>query len=306
LKLLLLGCEGQVGWELQRSLAALGPLVCLPRAGRDDLCGDLCDGDGIARTMRQVNPDVVVNAAAYTAVDKAESQVELAARINTEAPGMLASLCAQNGSVLVHYSTDYVFDGSGSAAWREDDTTSPINTYGQTKWDGEQAIRAEGCDHLVFRTQWVYATRGNNFMRTMLRLCAERDELQVIDDQHGAPTGAALIADVTAHAIVAARGERDLLGTYHLAAAGQTTWFDYAHWVIAAARSAGWPVRVAQDHILPVPSTAYKTAAIRPANSRLSLDRVQSTFGLTLPDWSVGCLHTLHEILAQELHEARS
>ena len=247
--------------------------------------------------VREVRPDVIVNAAAHTAVDKAESEPDLARAINATAPGVLAREAAACGAWLVHYSTDYVFSGEGSRPWTEDDPTGPLNVYGQTKLEGEQLIRASGCRHLIFRTSWVYASRGNNFARTMLRLAGERDALTVIDDQHGAPTGADLLADVTAHALTAAIRQPALAGTYHVAASGETTWHGYASHVIEFARAAGRSLRVTSDAIHPVASTAFATAARRPANSRLATDKLRQTFGLVLPEWKTGVERMLVEIL---------
>ena len=239
MKILLLGKNGQVGWELQRALAPVGTVVALDRGGADGLHGDLEDLDGIDRTVRSLAPDVIVNAAAYTAVDKAETDVERAQRINAEAPGVLARAAATVGALLVHYSTDYVFDGSGDTPWRENAPTAPLSVYGRSKLAGEEAIRAAGCRHLILRTSWVYAARGGNFARTMLRLAAERERLTVIADQLGAPTGAELIADVSAHALRAEHADRSLGGTYHLAAGGETSWHGYASFVIEQARKLG-------------------------------------------------------------------
>jgi dTDP-4-dehydrorhamnose reductase len=232
MKILLFGKGGQVGWELQRSLAPLGELVALS-ANSQGLCGDFTDLDGIAQTVRSVAPDMIVNAAAYTAVDKAETEVELSRTINALAPGVLARQAQQCGAWLIHYSTDYVFDGTGDKPWLETDSTGPLGIYGKTKLEGEQAIVASGCQHLIFRTSWVYAARGANFVKTMLRLAKERDKLTVIDDQIGAPTGAELLADVTAHAIRTVQQYPELSGIYHLAASGLTSWHSYARFVIA-------------------------------------------------------------------------
>ncbi len=296
MKILLLGKNGQVGWELQRALAPLGVVVALDRAGADGLRGDLEDLDGLGRTVRRLAPEVIVNAAAYTAVDKAETDVERAGRINAEAPGVLAAAAAELGALLVHYSTDYVFDGSGDRPWREDSPTGPLSVYGRTKLAGEDAIRASGCRHLIFRTSWVHAARGGNFARTMLRLAAERERLTVIADQIGAPTGAELIADVSAHAIRATRAEPHLGGTYHLVADGATSWHGYAHFVIDTARELGVSLKVGE--IAPIASRDYPTAAARPLNSRLDTQRLRSAFGLHLPDWRDGVARMLREILA--------
>jgi len=295
--ILLLGKNGQVGWELQRSLAPLGALVALDRHGADGLCGDLNDLDGLAATVRAVRPAVIVNAAAHTAVDRAESEPELAQRLNAEAPAVLAREAAACGALLVHYGTDYVFDGSGDAPWTEDAPTAPLNVYGRTKLAGEQAIRQAGGAHLILRTSWVYAARGGNFARTMLRLAQERERLTVVGDQWGAPTGAELIADVTAHAVCQVLRRPQDAGTYHLAAAGVTTWFEYAKYVLAQAQQAQTAMKFAVNEVVPVATAAYPTPARRPHNSRLDTRRLQATFGLTLPPWQDGVRRLLAEIL---------
>ncbi len=303
MKILLLGKNGQVGWELQRSLAPLGEVIAPDRhgdsAGAGELAGDLNDLQGLERTIAAVRPQVIVNAAAYTAVDKAESEPELAHRINAEAPGVLARAAAKQHALLVHYSTDYVFDGSGSASWKENDAPGPLSTYGRTKLAGEQAVHAGGCRHLIFRTSWVYAARGGNFAKTMLRLATERDELKVISDQIGAPTGADLLADVTAHAIRRAllTDGSEYSGIYHLAAAGETSWFDYARFVLEYAEQKGRTFKVRFPQIQSIPTSAYPTPARRPGNSRLDCARLHYRFGLTLPHWQAGVARMLEEIL---------
>ena len=297
MRILLLGKNGQVGWELQRSLAPLGELTALDRHGADGLCGDLGNPEGIAATVRAVQPQLIVNAAAYTAVDQAESEPELARRINAAAPAVLAREAAAGGALLVHYSTDYVFDGSGERPWREDDATAPLSVYGQTKLEAEQAILASGCAHLILRTSWVYAARGGNFAKTMLRLAQERERLTVIDDQWGAPTGAELIADVSAHAIAQTRQQPGKAGIYHLAPAGETTWFQYAKHVIAQAQQAQSAIKINATEILPIPTSAYPTPARRPHNSRLDTRKLQAAFGLSLPPWQRGVDRMLVEIL---------
>lgn len=297
MKILLLGKNGQVGWELQRALAPLGEVVALDRRGHDTLCGDLAQLDGLAATVRAVRPDVIVNAAAHTAVDRAESEPALATLLNATAPGVLAREAAALGAWLVHYSTDYVFDGSGHQARQEDDPTAPLSVYGRSKLEGEQLIAQSGCRHLIFRTSWVYAARGGNFAKTMLRLATERDRLTVVSDQVGAPTGAELIADVTAHALRAVQARPELSGLYHLVAAGETSWFDYARHVIGWARARGHAVRVAPQAIEPVPTTAFPTPARRPLNSRLDTTRLREAFGLHLPPWQQGVERMLAEIL---------
>ena len=296
MKVLLFGCKGQVGWELQRALAPLGELVALDFDSTGPWRADFSDPGSLAATVQAVRPDVIVNAAAHTAVDRAESEPALARTLNAEAPAVLAREAAARGAWLVHYSTDYVFDGSGDAPRGEDAPTAPLNVYGATKLEGEEAIRASGAKHLLFRTSWVYGTRGGNFARTMLRLAAERDRLAVIDDQIGAPTGAELLADVTAHAIRAVVRDAAPGGTYHLVAGGETSWHGYACRVIEAARAAG-AVKVAADAIVAVPSSEFATAAQRPRNSRLDTTLLRRTFGLELPPWQVGVDRMLAEIL---------
>ena len=295
MKILLLGKNGQVGWELQRSLSVLGELVALDRHSTP--CGDLSQPQRLQETVRALRPDVIVNAAAHTAVDKAESEVDLARILNAAAPAALAQAAAETGAWLVHYSTDYVFDGSGDRPWLEGDATGPLGVYGQTKLEGEQAIAASGCKHLIFRTSWVYAARGGNFAKTMLRLAQERERLTVIDDQHGAPTGADLIADVTAHAIRIVQQKPELAGLYHLVAGGETSWHGYASHAIACAREMrpdlGWKVA----EIAPVPTSAFPTPARRPLNSRLNTEKLQLAFGLALPHWQRGVDRLLVEIL---------
>ena len=297
MKILLLGKNGQVGWELQRSLAPLGELIALDHDGAPGLSGDFAHPESLAATVRDVAPDLIVNAAAHTAVDKAESEPELARAINALAPGVLAREAAALGALLVHYSTDYVFDGSGSAPWTEDAPTGPLSVYGATKLEGEQLILDSGCHHLIFRTSWVYAARGGNFAKTMLKLAADRDALTIIDDQHGAPTGAELLADVTAHAARMTLANPALAGTYHLAAGGETTWHGYARHVIEFARAHGVAIKVAPDAIRPVPTSAFPTPAKRPANSRLDTRKLQQAFGLVLPAWQSGVERMLTEII---------
>ncbi|RYZ54664.1 MAG: dTDP-4-dehydrorhamnose reductase [Sphingobacteriales bacterium] len=336
MKILLLGKNGQVGWELQRALAPLGTLIALDRTALDRtaldrttldwtgslqrLCGDLTNLTGLIATIEQLKPNVVVNAAAYTAVDKAESEPLLATQINREAVAALAKTCAQINAILVHYSTDYVFNGAGHTAWTEDDASHPLNVYGQTKRAGELAILQSGCDALIFRTSWVYATRGSNFIKTMLRLAQEREQLNIINDQTGAPTSAALIADVTAHALKAYAekiyaeksysektftGKTDtektasLSGIYHLTAAGEVSWYDYASFIFEQARAHGVALKLQQVNA--IATSAYVTPALRPLNSRLNLSKIQRTFHLTLPDWQQGVVHTLQELIEENI-----
>ncbi len=296
MKILLFGKTGQVGWELQRSLAPLGELISL-HTQSDTLCGDLKQLTDIKQTILGLAPDVIVNAAAYTAVDKAEQEQESAHTINAEAPGIMAQAAKQLNSWLIHFSTDYVFDGSGCLPREETDTTNPINTYGKTKLAGEEAITESGCQHLIFRTSWVYGAHGNNFIKTMLRLAQERDQLKIIDDQIGAPTGAELLADVTAHAMRTAIHKADVSGCYHLAPQGQTSWHGYAQFIFERALTAGIPIKVKSDAVLTIPSSEFPTPAKRPLNSRLDTHKLQSTFNLVLPDWQAGVSRTLAEIL---------
>jgi dTDP-4-dehydrorhamnose reductase len=294
MKILLLGKNGQVGWELQRSLAPLGELISLDRQAVNGLCGDLSDLDSLRATIRQVKPDVVVNAVAYNEVDKAESESELADLVNAQAVRVLAEEARSLDAVLVHYSTDYVFSGQGETSWRESDAAAPLNQYGASKLAGEQAIVASGCTHLIFRTSWVYCTRGNNFAKTMLRLAKERETLCVIADQIGAPTGAELIADVTAHAIVQVNQHPELAGIYHLVAGGEVSWHGYASHVIGFAQSIGEQMKVTVIH--PIDSTAYPTVARRPLNSRMNTQKLQDNFSLHLPDWQSGVNRMLMEV----------
>jgi len=298
MRILLLGKDGQVGWELQRALAPLGEVVALGYDGHSGFSLDVTDETAVRATVAAVMPQVIVNAAAYTAVDRAESEADIAHRVNAEAPGVLADEAAMRGIWLVHYSTDYVFDGSGSRPRHEDDPTGPLSVYGKTKLAGEEAIRASGCRHLILRTSWVYAARGDNFARTILKLAAEREQLTVIADQVGAPTGADLIADVTAHLVRAVVSADDASrgGTYHLVASGETSWHGYANFVIEEARrrhASEFKVR----EVAPVLSSAWPTAAVRPLNSRLDTTRLQADFGIHLPDWRFGVGRLLDEIL---------
>ncbi|GLH45278.1 NAD(P)-dependent oxidoreductase [Pseudomonas atacamensis] len=295
MKILLLGKNGQVGWELQRSLAPLGELVALDRHLVDGLSGDLSNLESLRATIRQIKPDVIVNAAAYTAVDKAESETELADRVNGLASGVMAEEAASLGAWLVHYSTDYVFSGQGFTPWQETDPVAPVNHYGASKLAGEQAIIASGCNHLIFRTSWVYGARGNNFAKTMLRLAKDREALSVIADQIGAPTGADLIADVTALAIQQVTKRPELAGLYHLAAAGEVSWHGYASHVIDFAKAQGEELAVTT--VNPIETTAYPTPAQRPLNSRLNTQKLRDNFSLHLPDWQSGVTRMLREVL---------
>ncbi len=297
MKILLLGKNGQVGWELQRALAPLGELIALDFDSAGPLTADFSNPESLAATVRAVAPHMIVNAAAHTAVDKAEGEPALARAINASAVGVLAREAAALGAWVAHYSTDYVFDGSGSTPWLEDSPTGPLSVYGQTKLEGEEAIRASGARHLIFRTSWVYAARGGNFAKTMLRLAKERDKLTVINDQIGAPTGAELLADITAHALRAALHQPLLGGTYHAVASGETSWHGYAQHVIEFARQAGQPIKVGANAIEPVATSAFPTPAKRPGNSRMSTQKLQQAFGFTLPAWQTGVERMLNETL---------
>ena len=302
MKILLLGKNGQVGWELQRSLAPLGELTMLdsdsPYTANSGLCGDFTNPQRLAQTVRTIAPDVIVNAAAHTAVDKAESEPELVRTINAVAPGVLAQEAQRLNAWLIHYSTDYVFDGSGDQPWVETDPVAPLSVYGATKLEGEQLIQQSGCRHLLFRTSWVYGARGGNFAKTMLRLARERDSLSVINDQIGAPTGADLLADITALALRTARQRPELSGLYHVVAGGETSWHGYARFVLDFAQRAGVPLKVAADDIKPVPTSAFPTPAKRPHNSRMDTTKLQHTFDLHLPLWQTGVVRMLSEVLA--------
>ena len=312
MKILLFGKGGQVGWELQRSLAPLGELVALD-FDSTDYCGDFTNLEGLQATVRAIRPDVIVNSGAHTAVDKAESEPELVRTINALAPAALAQVAIASGAWLVHYSTDYVFDGSGSTPWLETDTPAPLSVYGRTKLEGEQLIQASGCQHLIFRTSWVYGARGGNFAKTMLKLAQEREILKVIDDQIGAPTGAELLADVTAHAIrqaltSASSGSDNvslsnsispaISGIYNLVASGEVSWFGYAKEVVALVNNTKFATNLVVKSIDAVPSSAFPSAAQRPLNSRLNTAKLQSTFGLTLPHWQQGVDRMLSEVVA--------
>lgn len=297
-KILLLGADGQVGWELQRSLSILGDLIVCNRQR-----ADLSDIDGLQRLIASERPTVIVNAGAYTAVDNAESDARSAQRINTDAVEALANSAADLRAWLVHYSTDYVFDGSGDEPIDEAAPTGPLSVYGRTKLEGEIAIRNSGCRHLILRTSWVYASRGMNFARTMLRLAKERQELRVIADQFGAPTSAELIADVTAQMLQ--RLARDLQlaqcasGTYHLVASGETSWHRYAQFVVAEAARHGLELQATTDRISPITTADYPLPARRPANSRLANEKLQRTFNLTLPDWKYHVSRMIKELVDQ-------
>ena len=293
MKILLLGGSGQVGGELQRALAPLGELTVTTRASVD-----LGDPSSIDRVFNAVEPEVVVNAAAYTAVDAAEAEPERADAINHRAVARLAELAAARKCWLVHYSSDYVFDGHGSQFFGETHDTGPLNVYGRSKLAGDQAVMASGCQHLLVRTSWVHAPRGKNFVRTMLQLARERASLRVVADQHGAPTSAQLIADTTAALLDLALSGEASSGTYHLAPEGETTWHEIAQYVVAEATRLGAPLHLAAAAIEPIASADYPTPAIRPHNSRLDTHKLGATLGVTLPTWRQGVRQTVAALVA--------
>lgn len=286
-KILITGGNGQVGFELRRQLVLHGQLLAPCRQQLD-----LADADAVAAYLEAEQPDLIINAAAYTAVDKAETEQALAMRLNAELPAQLAGYCQQHGKRLVHYSSDYVYPGTGTSSWREDDTTGPQNIYGHSKLQGDLAVQSSGCSHLVFRTSWVYAVRGNNFMKTMLRLGKDRAELSVVNDQIGSPTPARLIAQVTTLAV-----ERLLAsGVYHLAPRGTTSWQGFAQAIFDQARALGQELAVQQ--VKGIPSSEYPTPAARPLNSRMSLNKLEQALGAELPHWQQQLQLTLEEFFA--------
>ncbi|MFM8667383.1 MAG: dTDP-4-dehydrorhamnose reductase [Betaproteobacteria bacterium] len=297
MKILLLGRNGQLGWELQRSLAPLGELVAPGRAERGDLSqiGELTD------MAYESGAQVIVNAAAYTAVDRAQDPAEQdrCMDVNAGAPAALAMVARETGALLVHYSSDYVFDGSGHEPRDEEASPGADSVYGESKAAGDFSIETIGCAHLILRTSWVCGARGGNFAKTMLRLAQERDELKVVSDQVGAPTGAELLADVTAHMIRHTLVNPALSGLYNVVASGETSWHGYAHHVIERARAAGLPIRVAPEALRAIPTSDYPTPAVRPLNSRLSTEKLRRQFGLTLPHWTVGVNRMLDEVLSR-------
>jgi len=298
MKLLLLGANGQVGFELQRALAPLGEMTCGTRSGTlpggaECEVADLADPDALRALLDDVAPAVIVNAAAYTAVDRAQSEPEAAHAINAVAPGVFADWCVAHGARLVHYSTDYVFDGQGTRPYREDDATAPLGVYGASKLAGEDAIRASGCEHLILRTAWVYGARGQNFLRTMLRVARERDLLRVVADQRGAPTPARWIAAATAAMLASSRAESRAT-TFHLTAAGETTWHGFAQALFEHAHAAGLLARV--PRVEAIATADYPTPARRPAYSRLDNTRLYDDFGLRLPDWRRGVSDVIAEL----------
>lgn len=295
MKILLLGKNGQVGWELQRSLAPLGELIALDRYAGDGLCGGLLNRDVLRATIRRIKPDVIVNAATYNSVDKAESEPEMANAVNALAVQVMAEEVEAMDSWLIHYSSDYVLGGQGRSPWQETDPTCPLNLYGKSKLAGEQAIQASGCKHLIFRTSWIYGARGHNFAKTILRLAKERETVSVIADQIGAPTGSDLIADVTALALQQVLRRPELLGLYHLAASGEVSWHGYASHVIHLAKENDESLAV--KSVDPIETSAYPAAASRPLNSRLNTQKLRDNFSLHLPDWQSGVTRMLREVL---------
>jgi len=298
MKILLLGRNGQLGWELQRALSPLGELIALGSSASDPesgLCGDLADADGLRRTLQQLRPQIIVNAAAYTAVDKAESDAAHAHAVNALGPAVLAQEASRLGAWLVHYSSDYVFDGSGTRPWVEDDTPAPLGVYGASKRDGDLAV-AQHPLHLILRTSWVFGARGGNFARTMLRLAKANDSLRVIADQFGAPTSAELLADVSAHALRRALLQPALAGLYHCAAGGETSWHGYATYVLERAHALGWELKARAAQVQAIGTQDYPTPARRPLNSRLDGTRLQQRFDLRLPPWQQGVARMLEEI----------
>lgn len=295
MRLLLTGKNGQLGFELQRALGPLGEVIALDQAG----C-DLRNPDAIRALVRTIRPDFIINPAAYTAVDRAESDADAAFAVNATAVGILGEEAARIDACVVHYSTDYVFSGDKAGAYSEDDIPDPQSVYGQSKLAGERALQASGARSLILRTSWVVGAHGENFAKTMLRLAATRDTLNVVSDQFGAPTSAALLADITAHLV--RQVQRDTpaafpFGLYHLAAAGETNWHEYACVVIDAAIKAGRALKLAPDQILPILAAAYPTAARRPPNSRLDTQKLRTSFNLTLPHWREGISHVLQQII---------
>lgn len=300
MKILLLGANGQLGWELQRSLSPLGQIRA---CGRKE--ADLENLDSLQAAIRDYSPNLIVNAAAYTAVDKAESEPDKAYRINARAVELLADEAKHLNALLIHYSTDYIFDGKKSEPYVETDRPNALSVYGKTKLQGEVEIRQSGCKHLIFRTSWVYATRGSNFVRTMIRLAKERHELKVVADQVGAPTHADLIADVTALALAQYQNTSEeeasrLRGIYHLTSAGETSWFDYASYIFELAEQGGLILKLKKNEVTPIPAEAYPVPAERPGNSRLSCEKLRQTFNLRLADWHYHVRYAVMELIEQE------
>lgn len=292
-RILLTGSNGQLGFELQRALAVTGETVCLDRSSLD-----LCDAAAIRQTLNRVQPDIIVNPAAYTAVDKAESDPATAKQVNANAPAVMAAWAAEHQALLIHYSTDYVFDGEKNGSYIETDTANPQSVYGYSKLAGEQAVAASGAAHAIFRTSWVFGAHGGNFLKTILRLATERDQLSIVADQIGAPTPASLLADVTAHVIQQYRRNKHDFpsGLYHLSSSGSTSWYAYAQRVVELATTHGFALKLSADNIQPIPSSGYPTPARRPRNSQLDCSKIQKIFGIHLPDWQDGVKHVMAQL----------
>jgi len=296
MRILLLGKNGQLGWELQRSLAPLGELISLDSASKE-LCGDLSNLKGIKQTILKTKPNVIVNAAAYTAVDKAEDESELAQILNAEAPKILAQGAKEQNARLIHYSTDYVYNGSGSQPYVETDTADPLNHYGKTKLEGDENILTSGCSHLIFRTSWIYATFGNNFIKTILYLAQNRDKLAIVNDQIGSPTSAELIADITAYALFTVKHKPEISGLFNLTAKGYISWYGFAKFILEYVEERNLPLKIHSTNIDSTSSIEFPLPAKRPLNSRLNTSKLENTFQLSLPAWQVGVSRVLEEIL---------
>jgi dTDP-4-dehydrorhamnose reductase len=292
-RILITGSNGQVGFELQRALAPLGEVTAVTRRQ-----ADLASADEIRNLLDRLQPKLIVNPAAYTAVDRAESELDAARAINTVAPGVMREWGTAHGGLLVHYSTDYVFDGTKSEPYREDDDTRPQSVYGLSKWQGEEAIRQTGAHHLILRTTWVVGAHGNNFLKAILGLAREREHLKIVPDQAGAPTSAALIADVTAQLVGRYFHPREQIesGTYHLSASGATSWYEYARYVVSLASKCGMELKLSADSIEPIPTGGYPLPSARPANSRLDCSKITRVFGLHLPHWRRGIDHVFAQL----------
>ena len=299
--ILLIGANGQVGFALQTALSHMGEVVACTRAELD-LGAVATKPHLISDLVQAIRPSVIVNASAYTAVDKAESETEQARTLNAVVPGLLAQAANEVGACMVHYSTDYVFDGTKKGSYQEQDQTNPLSVYGQTKLQGEQAVAKACARHLIMRTSWVVSAHGGNFLKTMLKLGLERDHLRVVADQIGAPTSAKLIAQTTSQlleAMLLAPGTDPRWGLYHLTASGQTSWFYYAQYVLSQARARGWPIKVADDNIEAIATADYPVAAPRPHNSKLDTSKIRKTFNVVLPDWTEGVDDVLAELFKQ-------
>ncbi|MBS9543019.1 dTDP-4-dehydrorhamnose reductase [Morganella morganii subsp. morganii] len=296
MKILLFGKNGQVGWELQRSLAPLGEIIALDSQS-NDFHANFLEPEKLSETIEKIQPDIIVNAAAYTAVDNAEKDQENAYTINSDSVCILAKIAKKHNIWLVHYSTDYIFNGNGNNYWKENDKPAPLNIYGLSKLQGEYAI-VENCHkYIIFRTSWVYAAKGNNFAKTMLNLGKIRSELSVIDDQYGVPTSAELLADCTCHAIRQALLNPNIAGIYHLVPKGETNWYEYAKLIFNEAKKLNYPLTI--EHLHPIPATQYPLPAKRPYNSRLDTQKFEDTFKLNLPNWKDGVIRLIHELIQE-------